>query len=400
MIDKRQREQAAQPVEKIVVMGGSFNPPTLAHQKILLAAMEALGADRGLFVPSSRGYVQNKMEKLGQPQDVFSEQLRLEMLRAMAAEDSRLAVEDMEFHRTGKAYTYETMEAVQARYPAAKLYFLAGGDKVEVIARWHRIQEFLERFSIVVIRRDGEDPRTAIQAHPFLRRYQERFQVIEAPVGIEGMSSSALRDKLRRSDPGAKALCHPGVWELLQKSGALEQSVISAFQGEYRFLSNFWDSPVTYQGLTYKNNEAAFQAQKSLRQEEKLPFTAMDPAEAKSRGRQIGLRPDWEEVKLGIMEEIVRAKFTQNHALRQQLLDTGDRELREGNSWHDTFWGVDLRTGKGENHLGKILMKVRSELARDAAQGESTGTLPQETILRDTQQLLKEFAEDYRRMAE
>ena len=100
------------------------------------------------------------------------------------------------------------------------------------------------------------------------------------------------------------------------------------------------------------------------------------------------------------MEEIVRAKFTQNHALRQQLLDTGDRELREGNSWHDIFWGVDLRTGKGENHLGKILMKVRSELARDAAQGESTEALPQETILRDTQQLLKEFAEDYRRMAE
>ena len=170
MIDKRQTEQAAQPVEKIVVMGGSFNPPTLAHQKILLVAMEALGADRGLFVPSSHEYVQNKMEKLGQPQDVFSEQLRLEMLRAMAAEDSRLAMEDMEFHRTGKAYTYETMEAVQARYPAAKLYFLASGDKVEVIARWHRIQEFLERFSIVVIRRDGEDPRAAIQVHPFLRR--------------------------------------------------------------------------------------------------------------------------------------------------------------------------------------------------------------------------------------
>ena len=126
----------------------------------------------------------------------------------------------------------------------------------------------------------------------------------------------------------------------------------------------------------------------------------MEPAEAKSRGRQITLRPDWEEVKLGIMEEIVRVKFTQNHALRQQLLDTGDRELREGNNWHDTFWGVDLRTGKGENHLGKILMKIRSELAQYAAQGESTGTLPQETILRDTQQLLKEFAEDYRRMAE
>ena len=57
-----------------------------------------------------------------------------------------------------------------------------------------------------------------------------------------------------------------------------------------------------------------------------------------------------------------RAKFTQNEDLKWRLIATGDAYLEEGNTWHDTCWGVDAKTGVGENHLGKILMKVRSEL--------------------------------------
>ena len=63
------------------------------------------------------------------------------------------------------------------------------------------------------------------------------------------------------------------------------------------------------------------------------------------------------------MYEIVKAKFTQNEALTQKLLQTGDMPIEEGNAWNDTFWGVDIRTGEGENHLGEILMQVRKELA-------------------------------------
>lgn len=80
-------------------------------------------------------------------------------------------------------------------------------------------------------------------------------------------------------------------------------------------------------------------------------------------GRRVKLRPDWEQVKTAVMEEVVRAKFTQNPDLAALLLSTGDAELIEGNTWGDTCWGVDLRTGRGENRLGRILMKVRAELA-------------------------------------
>lgn len=84
---------------------------------------------------------------------------------------------------------------------------------------------------------------------------------------------------------------------------------------------------------------------------------------AKRQGRQVALREDWEEVKVGLMEEVVRAKFFQNPDLGKRLLATGDTPLVEGNTWGDTCWGVDTRTGQGENHLGLILMKIRGELA-------------------------------------
>ena len=141
---------------------------------------------------------------------------------------------------------------------------------------------------------------------------------------------------------------------------------INNFRNEYDFLSNFYEAPVEYQGILYLNNEAAFQAQKCMTDEEKKAFAGLPANKAKRLGRQVQLRPDWEIVKAGIMEEIVRAKFAQNEELAYRLLATGDAELEEGNTWNDTFWGTHLKTGKGENHLGKILMKVRAELQDDA----------------------------------
>lgn len=75
--------------EKIVVMGGSFNPPTIAHQRLMLGAVETLGAARGIFVPSSHAYVSAKMRRDKHRNEVLPEEARLRMLLAMAADDPR-----------------------------------------------------------------------------------------------------------------------------------------------------------------------------------------------------------------------------------------------------------------------------------------------------------------------
>ena len=137
--------------------------------------------------------------------------------------------------------------------------------------------------------------------------------------------------------------------------------MINKFEGKYEFLSNYYIAPVTYNGLTFQSNEAAFQAQKTLNEGQRRKFTRMAPNKAKAKGRNVILRSDWEQVKNKIMYEVCYAKFTQNPELKEKLLATRDEELVEGNTWHDTYWGVCNRRGK--NKLGKILMRVREELS-------------------------------------
>jgi ribA/ribD-fused uncharacterized protein len=92
-----------------------------------------------------------------------------------------------------------------------------------------------------------------------------------------------------------------------------------------------------------------------------LILTAPTPGAAKKLGRRAPLRADWEDVKLDVMIGLQRLKYSDEYPDNQQwLLGTGDARLEEGNDWGDTFWGVC--NGVGENHLGLILMDVRTML--------------------------------------
>jgi len=136
---------------------------------------------------------------------------------------------------------------------------------------------------------------------------------------------------------------------------------IKGFVGEYRWLSNFWLCLIAYYGEFYGSVEHAFQAQKAVTREDKMLIANADsPSSAKRIARKVMLRPDWEQVKVPIMLDILRVKFRKGGDLANRLLATGDMYLEETNTWHDVFWGVC--NGKGQNMLGKLLMQVREEL--------------------------------------
>lgn len=134
--------------------------------------------------------------------------------------------------------------------------------------------------------------------------------------------------------------------------------VIDKFEGKYRFLSNFHNSKVVWNGIEFQNSEAAFHSAKILNNREQ--FAQLNPSEAKKLGRRVKLRDDWDNIKDGIMYEVLVSKFSNNPKLKTQLLETGDAELVEGNTWNDTYWGVCK--GKGLNKLGQILMRIRKEI--------------------------------------
>jgi ribA/ribD-fused uncharacterized protein len=138
---------------------------------------------------------------------------------------------------------------------------------------------------------------------------------------------------------------------------------INSFQGDFRFLSNFYKVRIWSKttGIIYPSAEHAYQANKTLDLLKRNQCAKLaSPYEAKAFGKRISLRDDWEDVKLGVMYSIVKAKFEQNPFLAKRLLQTGETYLIEGNTWGDFFWGVC--NGIGENHLGDILMRVRERL--------------------------------------
>lgn len=140
-------------------------------------------------------------------------------------------------------------------------------------------------------------------------------------------------------------------------------SDILGFNKEYRFLSNFYPATVEYDGLEYSSTEHAYQAAKTEDAAQRRRIReAQKPGDAKRLGKQVKMRTDWEQIKVGVMKDLVRQKFTNHKELKEKLLATGDAHLEETNTWNDTFWGVCK--GKGQNHLGKILMEVREELKK------------------------------------
>jgi len=148
--------------------------------------------------------------------------------------------------------------------------------------------------------------------------------------------------------------------------------MIDAFRGKYMKLSNYSLVTIMYEGHAYMSVEHAYQAQKTTDPVlQKQIRDSPTPATAKKLARSVPLRPDWEEVKVPIMLQLLREKFAQEPE-RTILMTTYDEELVEGNWWNDTFWGVC--NGVGENMLGKLLMKVRQELWEELAM--DGGSLP------------------------
>ena len=150
-------------------------------------------------------------------------------------------------------------------------------------------------------------------------------------------------------------------------------NIINSFQGEYRFLSNFYITPIIINGKEYASVEHWYQSEKSSDQKQKEQIRlAPTPGVAKRMGSPKGisnfkiiLRPDWDIIQIGIMLAGIDKKFDIPE-MKNKLIKTGDSILIEGNTWHDNFWGScsceNCKKYKKHNILGGLLMGIRSRL--------------------------------------
>ena len=143
------------------------------------------------------------------------------------------------------------------------------------------------------------------------------------------------------------------------------EDILTFTTPEHRWLSNMIYVNIEYNGLVYPSTENFYQAMKYKSQLTRKLISTLKPHEAKKYSRNnLMTNEKFEERKLDIMLYTQRKKYLQE-SFKSKLLSTGDCLLEEGNWWGDKFWGVDIKTREGENHLGKIIMQVREELKHD-----------------------------------
>ncbi len=146
-------------VARIGILGGTFNPPHLAHLVCASEAAAQLGLDRVLLTPVATA---PHKEAPGDP----GAQERLELCRLAVAGDERLDVCDLEVRRGGSSYTVDTLRALHAGTPEDDLTFIVGGDTALGLPTWREPEAVLELATLAVAEREGaahEDVRALLQ---------------------------------------------------------------------------------------------------------------------------------------------------------------------------------------------------------------------------------------------
>lgn len=155
---------------------------------------------------------------------------------------------------------------------------------------------------------------------------------------------------------------------MVECHGLDADSQVFFYEQDFYVLSNFSAFKLRWKGNLFATSEEAYHWEKFAGHPElqRLMISAPSAHEAfrTATDWKAQRRPDWDDVKLGIMRDILRAKVQQHEYVRRKLLATGDRELIE-NSWRDDYWGWGPNRN-GHNMLGKLWMEIRSELRQAA----------------------------------
>ncbi len=178
---------------KILIYGGSFNPPHKGHIHGVKMAMEAVRPDRVFLIPAATPPHKTL------PEDTPSGEERLAMTRLAAGAIPEAEVLDLELRRSGKSYTVDTLRALRAQYPAAELVFLVGTDMFLTLDEWREPESIFSLATLALYPREAdraeaiEEKRQALE-----KRYGAHLLVLTGePVEI---SSTELRSALRRRE--------------------------------------------------------------------------------------------------------------------------------------------------------------------------------------------------------
>ena len=180
-------------LERIGILGGSFDPVHKGHLAIARAAMRARRLDRVLLVPAAVQPFKSRGPRA--PGDA-----RLEMLRIATARDPRLQPDTVELDRGGVSYLYDTLAVLRRRHPGAALFFITGMDALRDLHTWRHAAKLLEMCEFLTVARPGYTPPKASQIQ-FPEPWPSRLlgNIITCPG--HDVSSSGIRERIANRQP-------------------------------------------------------------------------------------------------------------------------------------------------------------------------------------------------------
>lgn len=161
-------------MERIGILGGTFDPPHTGHLILAECAVDALQLNQLLFIPAA-----DPPHK--QDETITPVTHRLAMLERALAGNERFAISRADIDRPGPHYSLDMVQIIQTEYPQAELYFVMGGDSLRDLPQWHRPEEFVKRCWLAVMRRPGTEIDPAIH-EAIIPGLAQRVIMIDAPL--------------------------------------------------------------------------------------------------------------------------------------------------------------------------------------------------------------------------
>lgn len=174
-------------MQRIGVLGGTFDPPHIGHLLLAEYTLEALSLDMVLFVPAGIQPLKDDIRSMVNH--------RLKMVELAIEGNPHFAISRVDIDREGPHYTADTLPLIQADYPDAELFFLMGGDNLRDFTKWFRADEVAEHARLAVMRRSDE----AISADmhdDVIPNLSKHIDIVDTPLLSIWLSSTHVVERL------------------------------------------------------------------------------------------------------------------------------------------------------------------------------------------------------------
>ena len=184
--------------KRVGILGGTFNPPHLGHLIIAEQVKSQLNLDEVMFIPD---YQPPHIDK----KTAISDEKRLKMVKLSTMDEPGFKVSDIELRRKGVSYTIDTIKELKLKNPEVDYYFIIGGDMVEYLPKWHRIEELIKLVKFVGVGRPGHSK-------------ESKYPIMWVDVPMTDISSTLVRRNVKQGC-SIKYLVTPEVENYIHEEG-------------------------------------------------------------------------------------------------------------------------------------------------------------------------------------